>query len=126
MEKFAQMGMLLQIYGGILTDRQKDVMDLYYNYDLSLSEVAEQFGISRQGVYDLIKRSEQILLNADRNIGVIEFRYRILNGIKEIIQGLDDISSWSHDEIKQNPHKVKDRLNDIKTKANKLENVDLE
>ena len=76
MEKFAQIGMLLEIYGGLLTHRQRDVMDLYYNYDLSLSEVAEHFHISRQGVHDLIKRSEQILLNADRSVGALELRGR--------------------------------------------------
>ncbi|HZJ83003.1 MAG TPA: sigma factor-like helix-turn-helix DNA-binding protein [Clostridia bacterium] len=125
MEKFAQMGMLLQIYGGLLTDRQKDVMDLYYNYDLSLSEIAEQFGISRQGVYDLIKRAEQILLNADKNIGFLDFRYRILDGIKDIAKDLDDISKWTHDEFKENPSKVKEGLNNIKNKVLNIENIDL-
>ena len=86
MEKFAKTGMLLEIYGGLLTHRQRDVMDLYYNYDLSLSEIAEHFDISRQGVYDLIKRSEQILFRADNSIGMLKLRNRVLDGIRDIEQ----------------------------------------
>ena len=47
---------LLDIYGALLTDRQRDVLDLYYNDDLSLSEISENLGITRQGVRDAIRR----------------------------------------------------------------------
>ncbi|MCR5807283.1 MAG: DNA-binding protein [Oscillospiraceae bacterium] len=52
--------LLLDYYSAMLTDKQADAMDLYYNEDLSLSEIAEDLEISRQGVRDLIKRGEQI------------------------------------------------------------------
>ena len=57
MEKFEEMALLLDIYGGLLTQKQKDVMDQYYNYDLSLQEIAENIDISKQGVHDMIKRA---------------------------------------------------------------------
>ena len=123
MEKFAQIGMLLEIYGGLLTHRQRDVMDLYYNYDLSLSEIAEQFGISRQGVHDLIKRSEQILLNADQSIGVLELQGRILNGIRDIEQDLDSIINEIDVNFQKNSDKIKEELKDIKDKVLKLGNL---
>ncbi len=117
MEKFAQIGMLLEIYGGLLTHRQRDVMDLYYNYDLSLSEIAEQFDISRQGVHDLIKRSEQILLKADNSIGILKLRDRILDGIRDIEQDIDRlIQELDGDQI-ENPDRIKDRLRLIKEKV---------
>lgn len=49
---------MLDIYGELLSERQRDIMDLYFNEDLSLSEISENVGISRQGAHDTIKRSE--------------------------------------------------------------------
>ena len=53
-----RMTMLFDFYGEILTERQKEFFDLYYNEDLSLGEIAENYGISRQGVRDVIVRAE--------------------------------------------------------------------
>ena len=53
-----RMSLLYDFYGDLLTDRQKEFFDLYYNDDLSLSEIAENYGISRQGVRDVIVRAE--------------------------------------------------------------------
>ena len=55
-----RMTMLFDFYGELLTDRQKEFFDLYYNEDLSLSEIAENEGISRQGVRDVIVRAEAV------------------------------------------------------------------
>lgn len=62
---------LLDIYGDALTEKQRDVMDLYYNEDLSLSEIAANEEISRQGVRDSIKRGEETLSELDDKIGVV-------------------------------------------------------
>lgn len=56
-----RMTMLFDFYGELLTDRQKEFYDLYYNEDLSLSEIAENYGISRQGVRDVIVRAENYM-----------------------------------------------------------------
>ncbi len=53
-----RMAMLFDFYGDLLTDRQREFYDLYYNEDLSLAEIAENYGISRQGVRDVIVRAE--------------------------------------------------------------------
>ena len=60
-EKNLNMGYLLDFYGDLLSDRKRAVMDMYYNEDLSLAEIAVEIGISRQGVHDLIKKSEEEL-----------------------------------------------------------------
>ena len=60
-EKNLNMGYLLDFYGDLLSDRKRTVMDMYYNEDLSLAEIAAEIGISRQGVHDLIKKSEEDL-----------------------------------------------------------------
>ena len=59
---------LLDLYGDMLTDKQRDVMDLYYNQDLSLAEIAEHEEITRQGVRDSIKRGEAYLLELEEKL----------------------------------------------------------
>ena len=66
-----RMTMLFDFYGELLTDRQKEFYDLYYNNDLSLGEIAENFGISRQGVRDVIMRAEGILTEIEDKTGLV-------------------------------------------------------
>ena len=66
-----RMTMLFDFYGEILTERQKEFYDLYYNEDLSLGEIAENYGITRQGVRDVIVRAEAILTDLEDKTGLI-------------------------------------------------------
>lgn len=66
-----RMTMLFDFYGEILTERQKEFFDLYYNEDLSLSEIAENAGISRQGVRDVIVRAEAAMQELEDRTGII-------------------------------------------------------
>ncbi len=63
--------MLLDFYGELLTDKQRECCDLHYNEDLSLSEIAEQLGISRQGVWDNIRRGEGAMQEIEEKTGLI-------------------------------------------------------
>jgi len=69
-EKNLNIGFLLDFYGVLLSDRKRSVMDMYYNEDFSLSEVAEEIGISRQGVRDIIKKAEEELLFYEERLGL--------------------------------------------------------
>lgn len=71
-EKDLNIGYLLDFYGVLLSDRKRSVMDMYYNEDFSLSEIAEQIGISRQGVRDIIKKSEDELLFYEEKLGLAQ------------------------------------------------------
>ena len=66
-----RMTMLFDFYGEILTQRQKEFFDLYYNEDLSLGEIAENCGISRQGVRDVIVRAEAAMQEIEDKTGLI-------------------------------------------------------
>ena len=79
------MSYLLDFYGEVLTEKQRDVMEQYYNDDLSLSEIAANAGISRQGVRDSIKRGEGILLDLESKIGWAA-RYREMGAALERIE----------------------------------------
>ena len=64
--------MLFDFYGDLLTEKQYEYFDLYHNEDLSLSEIAEGAGISKQGVYDIINRAEKALMEIENKTGIIQ------------------------------------------------------
>ncbi|MBQ9413845.1 MAG: YlxM family DNA-binding protein [Clostridia bacterium] len=72
MAKNMEIARLYDFYGDMLADRQRDVMEQYYEQDLSLSEIAENTGISRQGVRDAIKRAEAQLLHLEDRLGLVK------------------------------------------------------
>ena len=81
-----RMTMLFDFYGELLTERQKEFFDLYYNEDLSLSEIAENNGISRQGVRDIIVRAEGVMQEVEDKTGLIR---RFLQ-MREHIAAIED------------------------------------
>ncbi len=69
-EKNLNIGYLLDFYGELLSERKRLVMDMYYNEDLSLAEIASEINISRQGVRDIIKKSEEELFFYEEKLGL--------------------------------------------------------
>ena len=67
-----RMSMLYDFYGELLTPRQKEFFDLYYNEDLSLAEIAENNGITRQGVRDVIVRAENAMQEVEDKTGIVK------------------------------------------------------
>ena len=80
-----RMSMLFDFYGELLTERQKEFFDLYYNEDLSLAEIAENYGISRQGVRDVIVRAEAIMTELEDKTGLLK-RFMQMRGRVEAIE----------------------------------------
>ena len=72
MEKNVEVCLLLDFYGKMLTDRQREIMILYYEDNLSLTEIAEELGISKQGVSDSIKRSEKVLYETENKLFLLK------------------------------------------------------
>ena len=72
MAKNLKYSVMLDVYGAMLTDKQRDMMELYYDEDLSLAEIAEHEGISRQGVRDSIKRGEEAMEELEEKLGIIK------------------------------------------------------
>ena len=72
MDKDLQYVKLFGIYGNLLTEHQKDLFNLYYECDLSLGEIAEIHGISRQSVNDALKKSREILLDIESKLGFLD------------------------------------------------------
>lgn len=90
MAKNLEISLLLDFYGDMLTDKQRDVVELYYNEDLSLAEIASHSGITRQGVRDSIKRAEGQLLDC-------EGRLHLADRFRRIQERLDEITDLAKD-----------------------------
>ena len=92
-----RMAMLFDFYGDLLTERQREFYDLYYNEDLSLSEIAENYGITRQGVRDVIVRAEAILTELEDKTGIIKRFHKMQQQFSSIESALDGICRLNED-----------------------------
>ncbi|MGL5754131.1 MAG: YlxM family DNA-binding protein [Paraclostridium sp.] len=72
LEKLVEIGLLFEQYKMLLTDKQREIVSLYYNEDYSLGEISENLSVSRQGIYDTLKRSEKILKDYEAKLGLVE------------------------------------------------------
>ena len=79
--KNLDISVLLDFYGDMLTEKQREVIGFYYNEDLSLSEIGEFEGITRQGVRDSIKRGEAVLLEMEERLGLAKRFRKMQDGI---------------------------------------------
>ena len=71
-EQRMRLGRLYDFYGGLLTQRQKNCMELHFFNDLSLGEIAEEYKVSRQAIHDLLKRVEQTLEKYEEQLGLLK------------------------------------------------------
>ena len=91
-----RMTMLFDFYGEILTDRQKEFFDLYYNEDLSLAEIAENYGISRQGVRDVIVRAEAIMTDLEDKTGLMKRFMLMQQQVQAILDAAEKIQTVNY------------------------------
>ena len=94
MEEEVILSMLIQTYGKLLTEKQYQIMDDYYNNDLSLSEIAQNHNITRQAVRDIIKKGEKKLFEYEEKL---LFMKRTLNTEKKIEKVLSELTKIQKD-----------------------------
>lgn len=93
--KNLDISVLLDFYGDMLTEKQREVIGFYYNEDLSLSEIGEFEGITRQGVRDSIKRGEGLLLEMEQRLGLARRFREMQEALTEIVQCAKDIDFYN-------------------------------
>lgn len=91
-----RMTMLFDFYGETLTERQKEFFDLYYNEDLSLAEIAENYGISRQGVRDVIVRAEAIMTDLEDKTGLMKRFMLMQQQVQAILDAAEKIQTVNY------------------------------
>ena len=109
MGKNLDMTLLLDFYGDMLTDKQRTFISYYYNDDLSLSEIAANEGITRQGVRDAIKRAEAQLVGMEERLGLVT-RFENMKSGLEIIEVSDEIAAYNRE------HTLSKEINDATAK----------
>ena len=112
MDRKGEISMLCEIYGKLLTEKQLDIMDNYYNLDLSLSEIAENEGITRQAVRDIIKKGENKLFEFEEKLGIMKKTIRQEEKIANILSELTKIQTKFTDE------QIAEILEHIRTELN--------
>ncbi len=112
MAKNLDISYLLDFYGEMLTKKQHDFLDYYYNDDLSLSEIAENEGITRQGVRDAVKRAENQLFEMEKSLGFAKRFTEMRKGLAEIKDCAESINEYNLEhslsrEINDNVSRIK-------------------
>ena len=115
LDSIARLSLLNDFYGSLLTTRQQEVMRLYHEENLSLSEIAEEFGISRQGVHDTLKNAEHALTEYEDKLGLVTR----LEATKLDVQEIDGLIARMLEQNKSNPSLTKE-LEQMKEIINRL------
>ena len=112
MEKKVEISMLWQIYGKLLTEKQYEYIDYYYNNDLSLSEIAENDSITRQAVRDIIKKGERKLFEYEEKLLFMKKTINQEQKIQRVLLNLTKIQKDSSDkQISSILEEIKKELN---------------
>lgn len=109
-----EVSMLLDLYGEALTTKQRDYLCFYYNDDLSLSEIAENEGITRQGVRDAIKRAEAVLYDMESKLKFSKKLEKMQTGLEDIVKCAEDINEYNLN------HGLSREINDITVKIKSI------
>ena len=104
-----EISLLMDCYGPLLTEKQQDIMELYYNDELSLAEISELNQTSRQAIHDLIKRCYKTLLSYEEKLHLLQKSLNRKNVIMDLLSYLKEKHSFSEEELE----KVKIILEDL-------------
>ncbi len=122
MPKDLRIAVLLDFYGALLSPKQYDMVDMYYNSDLSLAEIAENEGITRQGVRSAVKKGEAALLEAEDRLGLARRFARITDRIQAAGDDVDNLirinrAELGRDDVEALLQDIKDNLRIITDNA---------
>ena len=113
-ESTVERTMLFDFFGDLLTEKQKQYYDLHYNADLSLAEIAEQEGISRQGVWDIIRRAEATLRKAEERTGLVRRFRELQESVSALEKSVNELLPLTEGRARQLTEDIADRLRELR------------
>ena len=108
-----EMALLFDYYGGMLTEKQRDCFDMRYNQDLSLGEIGETMGVSRQAVCDNLTRTEATLRRMEENIGCVKRDMIRRNAIQQILDAATVLDASSDPAILESVQRIRAALHTL-------------
>lgn len=106
--------MLYDYYGDLLTERQRECFELRYNQDLSLGEIGQELGISRQGVYDNLSRTEQQLRNMELKTGCVRRDLQCRKAIDSVYEAARQLKVHEDTAVAMLADRILDAISDLK------------
>ena len=106
--------MLYDYYGDLLTERQRECFELRYNQDMSLGEIGEELGISRQGVYDNLSRTEQQLRNMEQKTGCVRRDLQCRKAIQSVFEAAQQLMTNEDQQVVMLADRILNAVADLK------------
>ena len=117
MEERRRQSLLLDFYGELLTEKQRGCYDLHVNEDLSLSEIAEQLGVSRQGVWDNIRRAESALTEIEEKTGLMARFEEMRSALGGAAAKLEKLAALTDGEARSLAHQLAEELRALRDRG---------
>ena len=108
-----EMSLLFDYYGGMLTEKQRQCFDMRYNQDLSLGEIAQDMGVSRQAVCDNLRRTEALLRKMEENVGYVGRDLKLRKVLRTIQTAAQQLSGHSDAAVSQPALQILDIVSQI-------------
>lgn len=108
LNEFVEYAALYDIYGSLLTEKQREIFEMYYMKNLSVVEIAREKNITRQGVYDTINSAQKQLKNYEKKLKFIKLQKEKVSNIKKLLQRLD--KNFDYDTFKRINKKIMELL----------------
>ncbi|MBQ9167032.1 MAG: YlxM family DNA-binding protein [Oscillospiraceae bacterium] len=109
-----EMALLFDYYGGMLTDKQRECFDMRYNQDLSLGEIGQVLGVSRQAVCDNLTRTEALLRKMEENIGCVSRNMKSRKAVQAILRAAEQLNTHPDATVSVLAQTILSAANDLK------------
>ena len=109
-----ELALLFDTYGGMLTQKQREYLDMRYNQDMSLSEIAEEQEVSRQAVFDNLNRTEALLRRMEENIGSVKRDMLTRSAVQEVLEAATVLDASSDPAVLAAVQRIKTAVDTLK------------
>lgn len=110
MDERTKANLLYDFYGDFLTQKQREIFELHFLNDLSLGEIAENYGVTRQGIHDILKRAQDSLTEYEKKLGMVRKYANLERKVEIILKLLKELESELSEENKSKVRQIRERV----------------